>query len=194
MHSSPAVKLGCTDCHGGDAAVVVANGTAKGTAEYASAIERAHVLPRFPSRWPNSANPERTYTLLNKESPEFIRFINPGDYRIARESCGACHLKTIQAAERSLMSTTSMFWGGAAYNNGLLPNKQYILGESYDEHGQAAILKGPRLPEGLLKQAESAGIIDQLYPLPKTEIAAAIERHWYALDLDAAETAVRRKR
>ena len=24
-------------------------------------------------------NPERTYTLLNRESPEFVRFINPGD-------------------------------------------------------------------------------------------------------------------
>ncbi len=32
--------------------------------------------------------------------------MNPGDYRVAREACGACHLPMIQAAERSLMSTT----------------------------------------------------------------------------------------
>ena len=30
-----------------------------------------------------------------RESPEFIRFINPGDYRVAREACGACHMPII---------------------------------------------------------------------------------------------------
>ncbi len=98
-----------------------------------AARERAHVLPRYPESWhyPSSRTPERTYVLLNKESPEFIRFVNPGDYRIAMEACGACHEKTIKDAHRSLMATATMFWGGAAYNNGLLPFKRYILGESY---------------------------------------------------------------
>ena len=46
-----------------------------------------------PESWhyPSSANPERSYTLLNRESPEFTRFINPSDYRVASEACGACH-------------------------------------------------------------------------------------------------------
>ncbi len=92
--------------------------------------------------------------------------MNPGDYRIARESCGACHLKTIQAAERSLMSTTSMFWGGAAYNNGLLPNKQYILGEAYTRDGKAAMLEGPPATDA---DKEKHGLIDKLYPLPRWE-------------------------
>ena len=52
-----------------------------------------------------SATPNRCYTMLNQESPEFIRFINPSDYRVAREACGACHLPEIQEAERSLMAT-----------------------------------------------------------------------------------------
>src|SRR5262249_32096677 len=65
MHDLPTVKLGCTDCHGGDP-----NSAIK---------EVAHVRPCVPQGWPTSANPVRSYTLLNHESPEFIRFVNPGD-------------------------------------------------------------------------------------------------------------------
>src|SRR5205085_8092778 len=115
MHLNPAVILGCADCHGGDAKVTKPQNAVAGDAAYRGAQEAAHVLPRYPHAWnyPASANPERTYTLLNREAPEFVRFINPGDYRVAREACGACHLTTIQAAERSLMSTSAMLWGGA---------------------------------------------------------------------------------
>ena len=72
------------------------------------------MLPRYPQAWnyPSSANPKASYTLLNRESSEFIRFVNPSDYRVARQSCGACHLELIHAAERSLMSTSAMLWGG----------------------------------------------------------------------------------
>ena len=93
MHVSPAVRLGCADCHGGSADVVLPPGATRGSKVYRQAFEAAHVLPRYPRSWhyPSSANPERTYTLLNRESPEFIRFINPGDLRVAREACGACH-------------------------------------------------------------------------------------------------------
>src|SRR5438270_13655299 len=108
MHTSPGVVLGCADCHGGNATVFVALGAARNSAEYKHALDAAHVRPRHPEAWnyPSSAKPARTYGLLNTESPEFIRFLNPSDYRVARESCGACHLPTIAAAERSLMSTT----------------------------------------------------------------------------------------
>ena len=94
MHLNPAVKLGCTDCHGGNSSIRLTGGAQRVSGAYTKAFESAHVLPRFPESWhyPSSANPERTYTLLNRESPEFIRFINPSDYRIAKESCGACHM------------------------------------------------------------------------------------------------------
>jgi len=70
MHVSPAVQLGCTDCHGGDAGVNVSAGASHGSMEYEAATELAHVLPLYPESWhlPHSANPERTYTLLNRES------------------------------------------------------------------------------------------------------------------------------
>jgi hypothetical protein len=168
MHANPAVKLGCTDCHGGDAHITKPSAAEVGNALYEEAMEKAHVLPRYPEAWhfPSSANPEHSYTLLNRESPEFVRFVNPSDYRIAREACGACHLPVIEAAERSLMATSAMLWGGASYNNGILPYKRYILGESYNREGEPTSLLGPIKPTPEMTQQ---GILPQLYPLPAWE-------------------------
>ena len=126
------------------------------------------MLPRFPDAWhyPSSANPERTYTLLNKEAPEFIRFINPGDLRVAEKACGNCHQDIIEASRRSMHATGAMLWGGAAYNNGILPYKQYFLGEAYTNSGESAVLKGP-VPT--TPEMRERGILDILYPLPAWE-------------------------
>lgn len=216
MHSNPAVVLGCTDCHGGDALVQappaathdkpeshdsveslsahfrsdshnsdghddeVANSNGEHSEdhgkghdyapEYLAAMTLAHVQPTLPKTWhsPSSANPPHAYTLLNRESPEFVRFVNPGDYRIAEEACGACHLPIIKAAKRSLMSTGAMLWGGAAYNNGILPYKNYILGEAYTREGVGAGIAGPvtDVPEMLKKRH---GVLPSLAPLPAWE-------------------------
>ena len=81
-HTSPGVILGCADCHGGNSAVVLAPGTPKDSPEYRRTLDAAHVQPRFPEAWnyPSSVKPARTYSFLNKESPEFIRFMNPGSF------------------------------------------------------------------------------------------------------------------
>ena len=186
MHDSPAVVLGCVDCHGGDAKVTGDPKLPHDAPAYVAARDRAHVLPRYPEtwHWPSSANPQRSYTLLNKEAPEYIRFVNPSDYRVARESCGACHLEVIQAAERSLMTTGAMLWGGASYNNGIAPFKNYVFGESYTTHGEpgciisaadsfapsAKMKNGKDEPCGLtpnLTPAQTArGALAKMYPLP----------------------------
>ncbi|MEA3045996.1 MAG: hypothetical protein QOJ53_328 [Sphingomonadales bacterium] len=168
MHRSPAVVLGCTDCHGGNPAIVLPQGAPSGGSAYLLAQNQAHVLPRFPGAWhfPSSANPQRTYTLLNREAPEFIRFTNPSDYRVARDSCGACHIEVIEAAERSLMSSGAMLFGGAAYNNGILQYKNYILGEAYTRTGEAAMVQSPLGPGGLTAQQRARGVLSGLYPLP----------------------------
>lgn len=170
MHENPAVTLGCTDCHGGDADVMRPAGSGDSIVDkqYLAALEDAHVLPRFPKswNWPHSRNPEHSYTLLNSESPEFVRFTNPSDYRVAREACGACHLPVIEAAERSLMATTGMFWQGAAYNNGILPYKRAILGEAYTREGEAATLHNPVKPD---ENMRDKGVVETLYPLPAWE-------------------------
>jgi hypothetical protein len=164
MHSNPAVVIGCTDCHGGDATIM----KSKDSADYTSDMAKAHVLPRFPSAWktPSSANPENSYTLLNREAKEFVRFINPGDLRVARDACGACHLEVIQQVERSLMSTSAMLWGGASYNNGILPYKRYILGEAYTKDSAPAIIKNP-VP--VTPHMTAMGILPELAPLPAWE-------------------------
>src|SRR5438552_1910078 len=48
-HGKPTLRLGCTDCHGGNAGCVTTD---------------AHVRPRQPHLWPTSANPVRSYALL----------------------------------------------------------------------------------------------------------------------------------
>lgn len=195
MHASPAVVLGCTDCHGGNASIQAPanvkfsaraarhygdpeheeHGDKKGEHGaasafdplYQTAMDSAHVLSRYPSKWKDSANPAHSYAALNKEAPEFVRFINPGDLRIAREACGACHLPIIQASERSLMATSAMLWGGASYNNGILPYKRYLLGESYTRDSQPNVVKALI---GMMPEMESHGILPQLFPLPAWEV------------------------
>ena len=162
MHSSPAVVLGCTDCHGGSADVSIPSGPYTDEA-YSAARDQAHVLPRYPKSWhhPSSANPVRSYTLLNSESPEFVRFVNPADYRGATEACGACHQRIIDTSVRSMMATGVMLWGGASYNNGILPFKDYILGEGYTAEGEAAKVTGSGLPPEV---ASKYGVLPELYP------------------------------
>jgi hypothetical protein len=191
MHATPAVQLGCTDCHGGDAESPAAFGDAKlgyDNPYNLAAMKVAHPQPTLPNSWGHSsANPKRSYTLLNKESPEFIRFINPSDYRVAREACGACHLETIEATERSLMSTSAMLWGGAAYNNGIVPYKNYVFGEAYTRTGKPACILSPttsmtpeeyknacdpKVPfEKILTDKERArGALAKMYPLPRWSV------------------------
>lgn len=173
MHASPAVVLGCTDCHGGDASVTGDNDWGWSDPRYMEALKTSHVLPKYPEswHWPSSANPKRSYALLAKEAPEFVRFVNPSDYRVAREACGACHIEVIEASERSLMSTGAMLWGGAAYNNGIVPFKNYIFGEAFTRGGKPATIKSA-MPEagqpfGTVSDAQKArGALPILYPLP----------------------------
>src|SRR6185437_7946045 len=170
MHTSAGVNLGCTDCHGGDATVMRAKVVQAGSEQYRRLEQKAHVQPRYPEAWswPSSAKPEESYTLLNQEAPEFVRFENPSDYRVAREACGACHLAIIQAAERSLMATGAHFWAAASYNNGIVPFKHSILGEAYTRDGKPASLVAPVkvTPE----MTHDHGIIAQIYPLPAWEV------------------------
>ena len=185
MHASPAVRLGCVDCHGGDASVRGNAALGYDNPQNRAAQDRAHVLPRFPQVWKSSANPERGYNKLGKEAPEFVRFVNPGDYRVAREACGACHLPIIEAAERSLMSTGAMLWGGAGYNNGIVPFKSYVFGEAYTRDGKPACIGSPSLltdvkspcppptvldTRTLTDRQKARGALASLYPLPRWQI------------------------
>jgi hypothetical protein len=154
MHKSPAVKLGCTDCHGGNAE--------------ARTRGQAHIKPRDERRWPSAANPARTYTLLNDEKPEFIRFINPGDLRVVDQTCAPCHAQEVLNVKKSMMTTSSLLWGGAAYNNGIVSAKNYILGESYSRDGAPQMIN--TVPPPTLADLKK-GVLPFLLPLPRWEIS-----------------------
>lgn len=166
MHASAAVRLACGDCHGGDGLATAPGGTAPGDIGYQAAKERAHVAPRFPDAWPTSGNPVRSYTLLNRESIEFIRFVNPGDLRVAQETCGGCHQREVNAVAKSPMTTSSVFWAAAGYANGILSGKRALLGESYSAGGAAQVIRplGPLSP-----RQQAGGALTELLPLPRWE-------------------------
>jgi len=159
MHNLPTVKLGCTDCHGGNPDVVLK--------------EQAHVAPCLPQAWLSAANPVRSYTLLNHESPAFIRFVNPGDLRVAHVSCGPCHAREVLQVRKSMMTHGCMLWGAALYNNGAVPYKWSRYGESYSMCGAPQRLQTVWQPEELaVMQYEVArnGVLPFLDPLPRFEI------------------------
>src|SRR5258708_17176292 len=104
MHPTKTVHLGCTDCHGGNSSVSAASGAALNSPEYNSAKEKAHVQPRDASFRNRSNLPERTFTKWLAESAEYIKFLNPGDLRVAPETCGAvgCHAAETRAVSTSM--------------------------------------------------------------------------------------------
>ena len=166
MHSNPAVNIGCSDCHGGDP-TVRAQALTSDSQAYIEKKHSAHILPKDREFWRTSANPPNSHAKLNHESAEFIRFINPGDLRVAPETCGGCHAATVDAVKKSLMTTSAMLWGGASYNNGILPYKNYILGESYtrDSKPESVIDTSP-----LSDELRARGALEKLIPLPVWQV------------------------
>lgn len=169
MHNG-VINLGCIDCHGGDANAR-AQGMQKGSAGYEDAKKAAHVKPRFPDRWKTSANPERPYTLTLEESPEFIRFVNPGDLRVAQLSCGTteCHFGDVHNVKKSMMTTGTMLWSAALYNNGAFQFKDNRFGESYGSDGKPQRLQ--TAPQPTAEETQKKGILSYLDPLPRWEMS-----------------------
>jgi hypothetical protein len=155
-HFKETLHLGCCDCHGGDATAVTKH--------------VAHVAPRFADAWKSAGNPVRSYTLLNHERPEFIRFVNPGDLRVAHLSCGAtgCHSQEVLQNRMSMMTHGCMLWGSALYNNGAVPFKRARYGESYSVNGVPQRLV--TWPPPTEHEVKNKGVVPYLDPLPRIEI------------------------
>ncbi|HXM36684.1 MAG TPA: hypothetical protein VN920_15925, partial [Pyrinomonadaceae bacterium] len=170
-NGTDARNVTCTACHGG-------NPVPRKTSDDQKEIERvkraAHVQPRFPEEWlrdgkNTGANPERTYSLLARESWEFVRFINPGDIRVSAKTCGGCHKEQTNNVARSMMANGQMLWGAALYNNGGFPLKDARFAESYSENGAPQRLI--QTPAPTAEDKRKKGFLDFLDPIPHWEIS-----------------------
>jgi hypothetical protein len=170
MHVSQSVRLGCTDCHGGDATVRVAAGLSATSAEYLDVKRKAHPQPRILANG-SSANPVRVYTDWLKESWDYIKFVNPGDLRVAESTCGAsgCHTSEVQKVRTSMMTHGAMLWGAALYNNGSFPLKQPHFGESYSPDGTPQRLM--TVPPPTAEETRLKGVLPYLEPLERWEVS-----------------------
>ena len=171
MHATGTVRLGCTDCHGGNSKARIAPDIAAGSPGYEQVKRQAHPQPRDSRMADRSANPERAYTLWLKESPEYIRFVNPGDLRVAGESCGSagCHAAEVRRVSTSMMATGGILWGAALYNNGAYPIKDTRFGESYSRDSGPQALR--TIPPPAAGDALKKGILREITPLERWEIS-----------------------
>jgi hypothetical protein len=171
MHARPSVRIGCSDCHGGDPKISVPPNTTSNSPEYEQVKSHAHVQPRVLRDTRNGAEPVRAYTNWLKEDWEYVRFVNPGDLRIVSKTCGTsgCHVSEAQKARTSMMSHGAMLWGAALYNNGAFPLKNPHFGESYDLNGQPQRLL--TVPAPTPEETRTKGVLPDLQPLPRWEVS-----------------------
>lgn len=147
--------LGCADCHGGDASVAVPEGidlspASRTSTAFQALLRAAHVLPRDPSLFYANGMDDDGDGLVDEagefavgggrdgpigefvdselnEDLDYVRFLNPGDLRAARASCGSaspasrftgqCHDMEVDAVRRSIMTMNSGVLDGAYYGN-----------------------------------------------------------------------------
>ncbi|MBI3670111.1 MAG: hypothetical protein HY237_10075, partial [Acidobacteria bacterium] len=171
MHPTGTVRLGCADCHGGNAEVRLPAGAAPGAANYEQAKNQAHLQPREPSAAGSSAGPVRAYTKWLRESSEYIRFVNPGDLRVAGQTCGGtgCHAAEVRAVRTGMMTHGGMLYGAALYNNGSFPLKDAHFGEGYSSDGLPQRLR--TVPPPSPEETHKKGVLAELFPLERWEIS-----------------------
>jgi len=100
MH--PFSPVTCVQCHGGDATK--------------TELADAHVKGR--SRLPTD---ERV--LGQSFDPQYLRFLDPGNLRVAGESCGPCHTEQVHNVNHSLHATTAGHLGDGLYENGVVAER-----------------------------------------------------------------------
>src|SRR5262249_53357063 len=139
--------------------------------EYEAQKKAAHVLPHNTHVFASSANPELSYTAWLKESWDFVRFVNPGDLRVARVTCGltGCHPTEVAAVEKSMMTHGAMLWGAALYNNGVFPLKIPRFGESYGPDGMPQRVQ--TVPPPTQEEIFKKGVLPFIDPLPRFEVS-----------------------
>jgi hypothetical protein len=154
-HASRTVHIGCVDCHGGDAD--------------AADKAKAHVASGVKGRDGRTAVPPGEVTAWHRESAEYVKFVNPGDLRVAPETCGVCHPVHVKNSTHSLMAHGAFLWSAALYNNGSYPLKRAHFGEGYDRDGNPVRLQTVPSPTG--EEVLEKGVVAYLDPLPRWNVS-----------------------
>jgi len=112
----------------------------------------------------------RVYTGWLREDWNYVRFVNPGDLRVAEKTCGVsgCHAVEVRKVQTSMMTHGAMLWGAALYNNGAFPLKDPHFGESYGPDGKPQRLV--TFPTPTVEESENKGVLPYLEPLQRWEI------------------------
>ncbi len=144
--------LACVDCHGGDDTSYVQS--------------QAHVSPG-----PGGERYLRNLTIeeLDAVRPEYLRFINPGDLRVASRSCGSasprvdgsgCHQGILDRVIRNQMATFSGELGVARFRAGVqrrgagvkgiydVEDPDYVAGAVPGTVGRLSKMEEPRIAAG----------------------------------------------
>jgi hypothetical protein len=171
MHATGTLRPGCADCHGGDATIFVPAGAQQGSAAYEELKRRAHPQPSFAEDARTASNQPRLYTRWLRENRAYVRFVNPGDLRVAAQTCGVsgCHTAEVSNVRSSMMTHGAMLWNAALYNNGSVPFKTPRFGEAYDADGRPARLNPEHPPTA--EQMQRKGVLPYLEPLQRWEIS-----------------------
>ena len=171
MHGTGTVRLGCTDCHGGNSEIRIAANVVRTSLEYQNAKQRAHPKRSKTPGTDSTANPVRAYTNWLQQDWDYIRFVNPGDLRVAEKTCGSsgCHAAEVRKVQTSMMTHGAMLWGAALYNNGAFPLKSPHFGESYDPDGKPQRLT--TFPAPTSDEIIKKGVLPFLDPLERWEIS-----------------------
>ncbi len=169
MHET-SVRLACVDCHGGRHDIVIPDKLSPNDPRYRAMKLAAHVQPRLKEFWPESgANPRIAGAATLAESPDFIRFVNPGDLRAAQVACASCHAEQVRNVPKSMMAHGAMLWQAAAYNNGSNNSRTAIFGEGYSPDGSPAMIRPTSQPT--TRQVANNGMLTGLWPLLRWEIS-----------------------
>lgn len=111
----PIDETECTDCHGGDE-----TSTDKSSAHVAvpSNYNTVRGNSLFPA--PDGYIKDMPPDMLDQLSESYIRFINPGDIRVAEESCGGdCHGEIVDFVKTSIMTTNAGHYWPTRYYAGI---------------------------------------------------------------------------
>ncbi len=107
--------LPCVDCHGGDA----------------SRADKTEAHPSLPDGISGPTELRGFSSLeLDGVDPNYVRWVNPSDYRVVQQTCGQseCHQAIAEAAPTSIMTTFAGHFNKTRYYAGLQDSREAALG------------------------------------------------------------------